>query len=188
MLHIVNLEEIQAMLLRVPGLIHALDRRDPEFLRDVKTWLTQAEQILVSNRLAVAADIAALRGVLISAERGVVPPGLVFNGRVTARKIRDAAAADILRKAEEILSSAIRADAAQFVEAERLARQIVSIAQRKGLIRSLPTGNKHTETLNAYWQAMLADPELGPATTHLAGLIGIHDAWILIDRLLPMQA
>jgi len=187
MLHIVNLEEIQRTLLRVPGLIHALEKHDPNFAGGVKEWLTQAEQILVNNRLTVAADVAVLRGVLISAERGVLPLGLVFSGRTTARKIRDATAADVLRKAEEVISNAIRADVAQLAEGERLARQIASLAQRKRLIVSAQIVNKHTETLNAYWNAMIADQELGPPTTHLAGLVGVHNALILIDRMLPMS-
>ena len=188
MLHIVNLEEIQNLLLRVPGLINALERRDPNLMDVVKEWLVQAEQILVSNRLAVAAEVAVLRGVLISAERGVLPPGLVLSGRATARKIRDASAADVLRKAEEIVSNATRADVAQLAEAERLARKIVSVAQRKGLIIPAAIAITHTEVLNIYWNAMIADQDLGPPTTHLAGLVGVHDALILIDRMLPMPA
>ncbi len=175
------------MLLRVPELIRALEKRDPNFVGGVKEWLTQAEQILVNNRLAVAAEVAVLRGVLISAERGVLPPGLVFSGRTTARKIRDATTADVLRKAEEVISNAIRADVAHLAEGERLARQIVSVAQRRGLIISAPIADKNTKTLNAFWTAMITDQELGPATTHLAGLVGVHDALILIDRMLPMS-
>lgn len=185
MLHIVNLEEIQGMLLGVPSLIHAFEKRDPNFVEAVKAWMTRAEQILVSNRLSVASNVATLRGILISAERGVLPPGLVFSGRTTARKIRYASAAEVLRKAEEVISDAIRADATQLDEGQRLARQIVSAAQRKGLISSTPIANNHTETLNAYWNAMITDHELGQPTAHLAGLVGAHDALILIDRLLP---
>jgi len=188
MLHIVNLEEIQGMLLGVPGLIQAFEKRDPNFVGAVKVWLTQAEQILVSNRMAVAADVATLRGILISAERGVLPPGLVFSSRTTARKIKNASAENVLRRAQEAISSAIKADASQLADGERLAQQIVSVAQRKGLITPPSSANKHTKTLNTYWKAMIADPELGPPTTHLAGLVGVHDALILIDRMLPVVA
>jgi hypothetical protein len=184
MLHIVNLEEIQSMLLQVPGLIDSLERHDSKFADAVKEWLMQVEQVLISNRLAVAAEIAVLRGVLISAERGVIPPGVVFSERTTRRKIKDASAADVLRKAEELLSNAIRVDAAQLAEGERLTRQIVTVAQRKGLILVTPTVDEHSEMLKAIWRAMIVDPELGPATTHLAGLVGVHDALILLDRML----
>jgi hypothetical protein len=184
MLQIVNLEVIQAMLLRVPGLIHALERRDPDFVGIVKSWLTEAEQVLISNRMAVAAEVAGLRGMLISAERGVMPAGLVFSGRATARKIKQACAADVLRRAEELISKAITEDAARFAEGERLAQQIVSVAQRKGLTMAATSADKYTEMLNAIWYAMIADPDVGSATTHLAGLVAINDALILVDRML----
>ena len=145
----------------------------------------QTEQILINNRLAIAAEVAVLRGTLISVERGVMPPELVFSSRTTARKIKDTSAADVLRKAEELIFNAIREDARRFVEGERLAQQIVTVAQRKGLIPSVSSVDRHTETLKAIWHAMIVDPDLGPATGHLAGLVGAHDALILLDRMLP---
>jgi hypothetical protein len=39
MLHIVNLEEIQGHLLRVPGLIQDLEEWNPEFCDSVKEWM-----------------------------------------------------------------------------------------------------------------------------------------------------
>lgn len=188
MLHIMNLEEVQGVLLRVPGLIHELEERDPTFVDSVKEWLTQAEEVLISNRLAVAAEVAVLRGVLISAERGVIPPGMAFSTRTTMRKIKDASAADVLRKAEELISSAISADAVRFAEGEKLTQQIVAVAQRKGLMPVTPSVDKHTEMLKAIWQAMIMDPDLGAATTHLAGLVGAYDVLILLDRMLPTSA
>lgn len=185
MLHLVNLEEIQSMLLRVPGLIASLERRDPTFVDGVNEWLTQMERVLISNRLAVAAAVAVLRGVVISAERGVIPPGMAFSTRTTIRRIKDASAADVLRRAEELVSSAIRADAVRFAEGEKLTQQIVAVAQRKGLIPVTPNVDKHTEMLKAIWQAMIMDPDLGAATTHLAGLVGAYDVPILLDRMLP---
>lgn len=184
MLHIVNLEEIQGILLRLPGLISDLERRDPNFVSAVKDWLTQAEQTLISNGLAVAAAVAALRGTLISAEQGVIPPGLAFSGRMTSRKIRAASATDVLRKAEELISNAIRGDVVRFAEGEQLARQMVAVAQRKGLIPVIPQVDGHTQMLNAIWQAMGKDQDLVAATTRLAGLVGVHDALILVDRCL----
>lgn len=185
MLHLVNFEEIKGLLLCVPGFIHDFERRDPKFTDAVKAWLTQVEHVLLNNRMAVAAEVAVLRGVLISAERGVLPPGLVFTGRTTARKIKDASAVDVLRKAEELISAAIRRDVERFTEGERLIQQIVIVAQRKGLIPPALSVDKFAEELKAIWHAMIVDPDLGPATVHLAGLVGTYDALILLDRMLP---
>ncbi|MGP8337606.1 MAG: hypothetical protein ACT6FC_05155 [Methanosarcinaceae archaeon] len=184
MLHIVNLEEIQNILLRVPELVNCLERHDTNFTDLVKEWLTQAEQVLVDNRLPIASDIAVLRGVLISAERGVMPVGMEIIGRNTRRRIKDGAAAEVLRKTDEIISNAISGYASQVQEGERLAQQLVALARQKGMIPDSSSASNRTGMLNIIWNTMAKDPELGAGTTHLAGLVGKYDALILIDRVL----
>ena len=186
MLNIVNLEEIQRVLLRVPGLIHELAERQMSLVGSVKTWLSDGEQILISNGLPVAAEVAALRGVLISAERGVIPPGMTFSARTTARKIKEAAAADVLRKAAEVIFKTIAADAARVAESEQLMRQILAVAQRKGILKvSAHSAYTHSDMMKAIWRAMTENPDLGGAATRLEGLVGINDTLVLLDRMLP---
>lgn len=186
MLNIVNLEEIQRMLLLVPSLIQKQEERQTSLNESVKTWLTDSEQILINNRLSVAAEVAVLRGVLISAERGVVPHGMGFAVRTTARKIKEAAAVEVLRKAAEAILQAIAADAARIAEGERLMRQILAVAQRKG-ISQVPehSSYNHTELLKAIWRVMTEDPDLGGGAARLEGLVGINDTLLLLDRVLP---
>jgi hypothetical protein len=74
---------------------------------------------------------------------------------------------------------------ARFAEGEKLTRQIVAVAHRKGLILPNPGVDKRAEMLKATWQAMAVDVDLGAATTHLVGLVGAHDVLILLDRMLP---
>ncbi len=93
MLRIVNLEEIQSILLRIPYLVDLQDQRDSSFEPDVKDWLSKCEKVLENNRLPASGNIAAFRALLISAERGVTPTEVTFHGRSTRRKIREAAAA-----------------------------------------------------------------------------------------------
>ncbi len=188
MLRIVNLEEIQGLLLRIPGLIHDLETHAPNLLNAVKDWFTHAEGLLMNNRLAIAGEIAALRGVLICAERGVIPSGVVFTGRATPRKIKEASSAEVLRKAAETISNAIRGQVTQIEEGERLARQLVALARRKGLRTVVPSGGGHSEALREIWRAFSADPDLGAGTTHLAGLVGACDALVLLDRMLLTPA
>jgi hypothetical protein len=185
MLNIVNLEEIQSLLLRVPALVRNFESRDPGFADSVKRWLTQGETILVNNRLPIAAGVATLRGTLISAERGVLPPGMVFGKRTTARRIKDAAAAEVLRRAEEVIASAISVDAARLAEGEKLIRQIVAVAHRKGLLLQVAHADARAELLRGLWNGLTRDPDVGAATTHLVGLVGAQDVLILLDRVLP---
>jgi hypothetical protein len=191
MLRIVNLEEMQGMLLRVPGLVDLQERRDADFVQDVKEWLTKLEKVLENNRLPAAGNVAALRAMLISAEQGVIPAGIEFHGRATGRKIREAAAAYVLQHAGDIVSGVIRKDCDRVADAERMIRQLVSLAKAKGLIRELPSGENFTDILKAIWRTLSADPDISPGTINVEGLIGPHDALVILDRTLtcdiPME-
>ena len=184
-MHIVNLEEIQGIKLRIPELIQHFENRNTEFTSLTKEWLVEAEKVLTNNRMTVAADVSILRGVLISAERGVIPSGIIFSGKTTARKIKDATSVDVLQKADKIISAAIEVPVAQITEGERLTRQVVALAIRKGIVQK-ENSQEHSELLREIWRKMSLDPELQPVTTHIIGLVGAYDALILLDRSLSL--
>lgn len=184
MLRIVNLEEIQGMLLRIPGLVDLQERRNTDFIKDVKQWLSKLEKVLENNRLPAAGNVAALRAMLISAERGVIPAGVEFQGRATGRKIRDAAASFVLRLAGDIVSNAIQKDRARVADAERMTRQLVSLAKAKGLIHELPSRENFTGILKAIWRTLSGDPDVSPGTINVEGIVGPQDALVILDRIL----
>ena len=185
MLDIVNHEEIRRILLLIPQLVDDHERRDPAFPSKVKQWLSEAERVLSGNRMTVAADVAALRSTLIAAERGIVPSGLVIQGRPTRRRTLEAAAVDVLRRAEELVSSSIAADTARFAKAEQLARELVAFAARKGIVRELKaTSRPETAQTMEFWKAVVNDKELGPYATQLTASIRAHDLSIVLDRAL----
>lgn len=182
MLRIVNLEEIHNLLLRIPRLVDGLNRKDPGAIDDVRRWLVDLEQVLENNRLPLAGGIAGLRGELDAAFRGVIPAGIVFHGRVTGRKVREAAAAEMLRRAGDRVASVIQADESRIADAERVARQLIAVARFKGLIPGRPADRDPLEDVKSVWKAMQSDPEIGQGAVHLLGLLGPHDALIVLDR------
>jgi hypothetical protein len=132
--------------------------------------------------MPVSGNIASLRSELISAERGVIPEGLEFHGRVSIRKIKDATAANLIKKASELVSIAIRKDQERVTEAERITQQLVTLSKTKGIIKEIPRGEHLTEKLKAIWKDISADPDLSAGTVNLTGLIGVNDALIILDR------
>jgi len=184
MLQIANLEEIQGMLSSIPNLVDLQEQRDPNFVQDVKQWFSKLEKVLSNNRMAVAGIVATLRGVLISAERGIIPTGVEFHDRATRRKIREGAAAYLVRQTGDLVSSAIQKDCERVAEAERLTRQLVSMAKAKGLIKELPGRNNFGDTLKIIWRKMSVDANLSPGTVNVEGLIGPYDALIVLDRIM----
>ena len=182
MLRIVNLEEIDIMLLRISSLIDQQERGDTNFAENVKEWLSKLERMLESNRMPVTENVATLRGMLISAERGVLPPGIEFHGRPTRRKIREAAAAYVVRLTCDLVSNAIQRDHERVAEAEGVTRQLVALGKAKGLIRELPSEKDNTGLLKTLWRTLSTDPELSSGTVNVEGLVGAYDALIMLDR------
>ncbi len=187
MLRIVNLEEITGMLLHVPALTNLQETRDPNFVPKVKLWLSELEKMLERNRLPATGTVASLRGILISAERGAIPAGIEFQGRATERKIREATAAYVVRQTSDLVSNVIKRDQERVAEAERITRQLVSLAKAKGLIREPLHRNNSADILQTVWRMMSADPDLSQGTVSVEGLIGPFDALIILDRLLTLD-
>jgi len=184
MLRIVNLEEIEGLLLRIPKLVDRLEQQDPEFIQEVKRWLITLEQVLMNNRMPVGGSIAALRAVLNTSEHGVIPAGIVFNGKPTSRKIGNATAADVLRRTSELVSNALREDSSRIAEAERLGQQLLAIARSKGLTLVEISAGEPIQNIKKLWRTISADSNLSPGAVRLESLIGRDDALIVLDRVI----
>jgi flavin-binding protein dodecin len=182
-----NLEEIQQQLLELPGIVRAYEERTGDFADQARAWMVRLEEALKNNQLPAAGAIAALRAMVISAERGTLPPGLAFVGTPTVRKARDAAASEAIRRAEETVSGVLRADLAQVDEARRLVRQMLAVAQRKGLPVTTRDAPSISDAINGLWAACLRDAELAAAATRVNGLVGPFNALVLLSRELPPQ-
>ncbi len=182
MLHLLNLEEIEALLLKVPALVRRFEDRDPDFIVAVNAWLRAAEEILSNNRLALASEIAVYRGALLAAERGF-PGGTASTSRSGARQAKQARAAGLLQQATDAVSAAIQPRRAQMDEAERVMLQAVAIGVRLGLIPA-ESGREHTAYLQSVLQAMLSRAELASLLVHVTGLLGSSDTLVILDRAL----
>ena len=140
------------------------------------------EQVLENNRLPLTANIAALRGVLDSAKKGAIPAGIEFHERVTPRKIREVTAADVIKRAVDLVSDTVSNDSQRVTEAERMAQQMIAAAKFKGIIPDVSQNADHIEHLKFIWNSIESDPDLAQAALHLHGLLGANDALIILDR------
>lgn len=185
MLRLLNIEELESMLTQIPGLIRLFEKKESIFFNSVKIWLEQLEKALENNRLQACSDIALLKGTLISVERGLLPQGIEFSNHKTHRKVLDAFAVETLKKANDQITLLIKGSLGQITEAERYIRQVVPLAERKGLIHPPQESAKdYTTYLQETWQRLLADQELGNVCLHIKGLVSSQDILILLDRTL----
>lgn len=186
MLRVVNLEEIEQRLSGVPALVDLHQRRSAHLEGEVKEWLEKMEKTLENNRLSVVGQVSALRGELISSERSSHVNGNGNgNGKRITRKDRQATAIHLLRGAVDIVSSAIAKDQDRIEDARRLCRQLVAVAAAKGVIQPYLNGQAdRTEVLRACWKALGDDNDLKPGVVNVEGVVGPHDALVLLDRIM----
>jgi len=183
-LTVLQLEEISELLRQVPRLVDRLEARHSSFVKDVLAWLRQAEETLENNRLAVVSLVATCRATLIEGTRGVQNKDIVFVGRATSRKVLEATASMVLKRSNDLLHSVIAERQTVFQEAERIARQVIAVAEAKGYIRDCDGGQPHQQFLVCVQQKVAADNDLASAYVHLVALVGKNDVLIFLDRAL----
>jgi hypothetical protein len=184
MLRIVNIEEIQNYLLEIPNMINSVEKRETEFIDNLKIWLSDLEKVLNNNHMSEAGNIASYRGILISASRGIIPNEITFYNRLSKRKIIESTATYIIQQTSNLISAVIQKDKDRFFEAERLTRQIVAIAKKKGMIKESSNGNYDTDLLKHIWKSMSSDKNLSTGLINIEGLVGPHDALIILNRVI----
>lgn len=180
MLHLLNLEEIEALLLKVPALVKRFEERDPDFFSAVKSWLVDVENTFSRNRMPATSEIAVCRGALISVERGF-PDGSALKSRMGVRNLKEARASHLLKRATDVITETIRSRRGQIDEAGRIMMQIVALADRLGLIPA-ESGQNHTSYLQTIFQVISNRAELASLVVHVTGLLGKADTLIVLDR------
>lgn len=187
-LNVLQYEEIVSLLREVPGLVDGLETRSSRYPDDVLGWLRRAEVVLEHNRLPAVSQVAACRATLISATRGVRAPDVVIVGRPTVRKVREATASMVLLRCNDLLQGTIAERQATFGEAERIARQVLTVAEAKGIVETCRDGRPHGAFLACLQQQIAVDPDLANANAHLVSLLGRSDVLIFLDRAVPTVA
>lgn len=180
---VAQFEEISALLRQVPRLVDRLEARQSSFVDGVLAWLRQVETTLENNRLTVVSQVAAYRATLIEAVRGVHNKDIVFVGRATPRKVQEATASMVLQRSNDVLHDVIAERQAVFQEAERVARQVMAMAEARGLIRGCG-GGTHQQFLVCIQRAVAADHDLASAYAHMVALVGKNDVLVFMDRAL----
>jgi hypothetical protein len=179
-LHLLNLEEIEALLLKVPGLVKRFEERDTDFFPAVKSWLGGVEDMLRKNGMPATSEIAVCRSSLISVERGF-SDGAVLKSRMGIRNLKEARASQMLKRATEIITEAIRLRRGQVDEAGRVMMQIIAVAERLGLLAD-EAGQNHTAYLQSTLRKMSDRAEITSFVVHVTGLLGKADTLIVLDR------
>jgi hypothetical protein len=184
-LNVVQTEEICQLLQQVPRLVDRLEARRADFADGVTAWLKQVEKTLENNRLPAVSQAAAWRSLMLQAARGVQLREITLAGRPTTRKVIDATASVVLQKCTQLLHEVIAERQTAHQEAERVARQLMAVAEVKGIIDRYRNRGNHQAFLQAVRDAVASDQDLAGGYVHLVSLVGKSDALIFLDRATP---
>jgi hypothetical protein len=181
-----QLDEVDALLLRVGVMVDAIEARDYEALDRVRIWLVEAAAVFERDRRgAGAATLAGLRAQLDAIALGVMPVGLSTED-VPRRRRRDAALLLLVQTAAQTVSSAVADVRARLDEAGGLMRQIVAVARHKQLAGSAAPGPGSETGLRALWAEIAADADMTGAATRVLGLANSAEALALLDQALAL--
>lgn len=182
MLHIVQLEEIDDHLRRLPSVIALYRERDSRFLDEVDRWLTRVEEILQNNRLPIAGIVASSRASMLMARDGVFTGECEATRRVSARRRQDAVASHVLAAVAETVNGAVQADRLRMEEASRIALHAITVARAAGLLQGREIQSSDAEFAKWLLQTLKNSEATLQAAVQLEGLIGPVDATIILDR------
>lgn len=163
-------------------------RGSDDFAQNVLRWLGQLEELLAGCRLAQAGTIAMLRGSVMAAGRGEIPQGISVRGRATRSKALAAVSRNALQRATDLVSTLIAENQPRLSEAERVAAQVIAAALSLGLVATRKEDSSNTDYLKSIRRALGSHNALESAVIHLDGLVGVHDALVLLDRALALNA
>lgn len=181
-LNVVQYEDIVARLMEVPDLVDQLEQRRTGFPDAVLEWLRSTEASLENNHVPAVSQVAGLRAMLVESARGVYSEEISFTGRPTSRKIQDGVASLVLQRGSDLLNASIAERQAAFQEAERIARQMIAVADAKGFLASFDDGRPHQAALQALQADVSTDPDLASVYLHLVSLVGKTDVLVFLDR------
>ncbi len=188
MLRIVNVEELEAILLRSSDLVKLQEQHSPIFVPRVQRWLGQLSAVLAANRLALASGVAGLSSEIEAAAAGLIPAGLVFRRPPTSQRLVAAVASYSMQRAIELVSGRLREEQQRIAEATHLSRQVLAVVRHQGLLPCPEQGGASWQYLRAVRSVLLSVPDLRLAVTRLEGLIGPQDTLVVLDRVLTADA
>lgn len=100
----------------------------------------------------------------------------------------NALASQALQRAAEVVSALMTKNRPRLFEAERIAQQIAAVALSRGSIPSHEGEMSNSDYLRTLRRSLSPNSDLENAAVHLEGLVGLHDALILLDRaLVPLR-
>lgn len=152
---------LQHFLEQVPELVSMYESKSMHFPEKVKEWCIGCENTLKKHNKPQVAEIASLRGDIISTERGAKDPAIQFEKKLTKSKSVSGVAFLTLKKGQHVLHGILDPLNSRMEEARSMVRQVLALADQSGILFQIKNGNNGmTENPVAIWQILASNKEL----------------------------
>lgn len=121
-------KELTTMLLQFPPLVTAFERKQPQALTALQSWITSAEQLLSSYGLVASAELAGLRSKL------TMPVHCdEHRGQLRKQQLREAV--QMLYPLQQCLQQALTPYQQKLQQSSELIRHLLSVISQSGALR-----------------------------------------------------
>jgi hypothetical protein len=170
LIHLTN--NLSNLLLEFPSLVRRLERKDPQFLPLLLTWIESAEDLLSTYRIVGVAELSGLKSKILS-------PSYSNDFRGSLRKQQLKVAVDILYDLQECLQKTLEPHQQKVTQSRELINQLLSIVAESGAIQY-----KHPSPLDQFvrqiWQILNSHDQLKGGAVQLKSQFSEQDVILLI--------
>jgi len=174
--------ELDGILSESGTLIDLYKAKELSFFHKTVNWIEKLEKLAADNKWPFQAPLSGLRGRLVTASRTQKDDSFDWMPKSkNSRRAREALAAETIKLAVEIAEAHVSGDRELQNEASNLLRQILASAVVSGVVGLSPT-NGNGRHIAQSWAAVASNPEFAHLCTHVVGLVGAYNAYILYDK------
>jgi len=175
--------ELDSLLSEGASLVELYKNKELSFFSRSLQWFEKLEGLSDKNRWPLKAEMAALRGRMITASRVQSEDQFAWMPKSkNRRRAKEALTAECIHTAVGRFMEFVSKDRELHGEAANILRQILSVAVAKGLIEMRPAHQADSAFIAKSWRAAAGDEELNKMCTHVVGLVGAYNAYMLFDK------
>jgi hypothetical protein len=177
------LVELDSVLSETAPLIDLYSNKELSFYGKSVKWFEKLEKLSNDNNWPIKAEIASLRGRIVTASRMQSDDVFAWMPKSkNRRRAKEALTVECISTAVSRLMEFVQKDRELQAEAANLLRQVLSVAISKGLVEPRPKAAIDSAFITHSWRMAASDPELTKMCAHIVGLVGAYNAYMLFDK------
>jgi hypothetical protein len=166
------IQQISDLLLQLPAIVVAFERKSPQALANFLRWIDRAEGLLSGNRMVEAAQIAGYKSRILA-------PAYDESKRATLRKRQTAAAVAALYDIQNTVQLALEPSAAKLRQAREVAGLLLQIVAQSGAVKYDPKIGFDT-LIAQIWALCIYHEQLKPHAVQLKSLLPSDDIKLVL--------